>query len=115
MGDLFINISPPNLWKKMPKLAISSTIKMCISDACRVLKIYIPSGITGHSKHGTASNLAFARHVFVEKVCRVVLWPSILTFVKHYKLNLYNSADTSFGRRVLQHIVPEDSRVPPKI
>lgn len=103
--SLFISVSPPNLAQRMSKSAISYAIHSCIPEAYKTAKVEIPRGITAHSVRSTSTNAAFFKHSSMEDVCRAATWSSISTFTCQYKLNNYSSADASFGRRVLKHIL----------
>lgn len=52
---------------------------------------------------------------FYEEVCRVATWSSLSTFIRDYKINVYNFTDAAFGRRVLQTVLVNDDDILPKI
>lgn len=73
----------------------------------------VPAGITAHSTRSTATSAAFKNCASVVKFCKAATWSSDSTFVQHYKLNIFDSADATFGRKVLQQVVAKDSDGPP--
>lgn len=109
---LFINISLPHMGKRMSNTAISKALRNCIKEAYTVQGLPVPGEITAHSTRSAATNAAFDRNVPVEAVCRVAIWSSLLTFIRHYKLNLFDSAHAAFGRWILMSIL-DDDRPPP--
>lgn len=109
---LFINIAEPNKGKKTSS-SVSFAIHACIALAYKAVKILVSAGIMAHSTRCTATNAAFACQASVDEVYRAAKWTSISTFIRHYKLDKCNSADAAFGRRVLQHVLPENYDAPP--
>lgn len=110
---LFINISPPHEGEKMSKSAISSAMKSCIKEAYRAQKLLIPEGITAHSTRRAAANVALNRNASVEEICRAATRSSLSTFIRHYKINTYSSADAAFGRRALLNVLEDNDESPP--
>lgn len=112
---IFINISPPKLGQRMSKASIAATIRACIREAYLSSGLEVPSGISAHSTRSAATNAAYSNRASAEEICRAATWSSLSTFVKHYRLNVYASAEAAFGRRVLQHVMTGDGDAPPGI
>lgn len=110
---LFINISPPNRGGQMSTTSIGTTLRSCIQEAYKASKLVPPEGITSHSTRSVATSAAWANRALVEDVCKAATWSSISTFIRHYRLNAYSSADAAFGRRGLQQVTTTHDVIPP--
>lgn len=58
----------------------------------------ILTGITAHSVQSVGTNEISTRHTIVEEACKA--WSTVSAFVRHYKMNMYNSTDLALRRRV---------------
>lgn len=112
---LFINVLPPNLGLRMSMMAIRGAIRTCICEAYKALNLVPPEGITAHSTCSTVASAALLNRALIEDICKAATWSSVSTFVHHYKLHTQDSADTAFGRRVLQQVTTYASKDPPRI
>lgn len=112
---LLINISPPRLGDKMSSSPISGALRSCIKEAYIVLYLSPPIGIMAHSTRSAATSAAFANRTSAEEICRVAAWSSLSTFIRHYRINVWDSEDASFGRRVLQQVIQTDGESPPGV
>lgn len=110
---LFINVSPPNLGGRMSTQAIGTAIRSCISEAYKATRRVPPEGITAHSTRSAATSTALVNRASIEDICKAALWSSVSTFIRHYRLNTYSSADAAFGRRVLQQVIASHDVIPP--
>lgn len=70
--------------------------------------------VVEHLICSVSTNAALIYRAPVDDMCKVATCSSLLTFVKHYRLNLYGSAEAAFCRRVLWHNIPEESNNPPR-
>lgn len=111
--SLFISASTKK-GMKMSKSIIGSTPKAYIIDAYKIQKSDIQIGITAHLILSATTNAAFIRHAIAEETCKAATWPTISTFVRHYKRNIYDSADAAFQRRKLQHSLDSEDDGPPR-
>lgn len=97
----------------MSNPAISANIRSCIKEAYVSYGLPPPKGITAHSTRSAAMSAAFSNRASLEEICKAAAWFSLSTFVRHYKINTYDSADAAFGRRVLQQVMAETGTSPP--
>lgn len=74
-----------------------------------------PEEITAHSTRSAATSAALMNRASIEDICKAATWFSASIFVRHYRLNTYNSADAAFGRRVLQQVILTDDITPPGV
>lgn len=111
--SLFVNISPPRQGNRMSTSAISACLRTCIKEAYCALKLTPPSGIVAHSTRSAATSTAFANRASSEEICRAATWSSPSTFIRHYKIDVFDLADAAFGRRILQCVVNLDGESPP--
>lgn len=113
LDHLFINISPPNLGGWMSSQTIGTAISCCIKEAYRAARLVPPEGITAHSTRSAVTSAALANRASIENICKAVTWSTVSTFIRHYRLNIYSSADAAFGRRVLQQVMANHGVTPP--
>ncbi|XP_070590357.1 uncharacterized protein [Erythrolamprus reginae] len=84
--------------------SISRWIRECIAEAYGTTPHILPQGITAHSTRSAATSAAWRTQASAEDICRAATWTAPSTFIRHYKLDMYASAEASFGRRVLQRV-----------
>lgn len=77
MIKAFINILQLNLEGKMSEVAISKTLKLCITEAYKAFKKEIPQGIMAPNIRSASTNIALVNQPPVEKN----MWSSLATFV----------------------------------
>lgn len=111
--SLLVNISPPRTGRKVSTSTIGSTIRSCLAEAYKSLNLKIPEGITAHSLHSAANSTASCNRASVEEIRKATTWSSLSTFIRHYEINLYDSADAAFGHRFLQSVLTTDDDLPP--
>lgn len=113
--SLFINISPPRLGDKMSSAAISRALRSCIKEAYIALNLLLLQGITLHFIRSAATSATFTNQASAGEICRAAAWSSLSTFIRHYRINVRDSSDASFGRRVLQQVIKDDGKSPPRV
>ncbi|XP_070603189.1 uncharacterized protein [Erythrolamprus reginae] len=84
--------------------SISRWIKDCISEAYKAGGHTVPEGLTAHSTRSAATSAAWSTQASIEDICRAATWAAPTTFIRHYKLDSFASAEAAFGRRVLQRV-----------
>ncbi|XP_069827928.1 uncharacterized protein [Dendropsophus ebraccatus] len=62
--------------------------------------------LKAHSTRAVSTSWAEKGDVSLEQICKAATWSSPHTFFRHYRLDLSSTSDISFGRRVLQAVVP---------
>ncbi|XP_039189471.1 RNA-binding protein with multiple splicing [Crotalus tigris] len=76
---------------------IGRWIRNCIAEAYQSSSLPTPSHLTAHSTHSAATSAAWATQTSIEEICMAAIWASPSPFVRHYKIDRFASADTSFG------------------
>uniref|UniRef100_A0A2D4JA42 Uncharacterized protein n=1 Tax=Micrurus lemniscatus lemniscatus TaxID=129467 RepID=A0A2D4JA42_MICLE len=79
-------------------------MKATIAKAYKTQSLPVPRGITAHSTRSVATSAAWATQAPIAEICRVATWVSPSPFIRHHKIDVFASADASFGRRVLQRV-----------
>ncbi|XP_034272372.1 uncharacterized protein LOC117664972 [Pantherophis guttatus] len=102
---LFVSFLPSSMGKKVSSNTVGRWIKACISAAYASQGVKVPSRVLPHSTRSVATSAAWATQASIEEICKAATWSSISSFVKHYKIDSFASADAAFGRRVLQSII----------
>ncbi|XP_072006316.1 uncharacterized protein [Engystomops pustulosus] len=95
-----------NKGRKASKATIARWLRMAISSCYDIQEIPVPSGIRAHSTRAVSTSWAEKRGASLEQICKAATWTSSSTFSKHYRLDLPSSKDLSFGRKVLQAVIP---------
>ncbi|XP_071975450.1 uncharacterized protein [Engystomops pustulosus] len=95
-----------NKGRKASKATIARWLRLAIASCYDLQKIQIPSGIRAHSTRAMSTSWAERRVASLDQICRAATWSSSTTFSKHYRLDLHLSKDLSFGRKVLQAVIP---------
>ncbi|XP_066441090.1 uncharacterized protein [Eleutherodactylus coqui] len=92
--------------KAASKDAIARWLRRAIQEAYKAKGIPPPEGLKAHSTRAVASSWAERAHASIEQICNAATWTSGHTFIKHYRLDFKHSQDASFGRKVLQAVIP---------
>ncbi|XP_034289059.2 uncharacterized protein LOC117674930 [Pantherophis guttatus] len=103
---LLVSFLPSTMGQKVSSATIGRWIKLCISAAYKLKGSQVPGGIVPHSTRSAATSVAWAAQASIDEICRAATWSSISSFIRHYRLDTFASADAAFGRRVLQAIIP---------
>lgn len=90
--------------RKVTSSTIGRWMKACISKALEVQAWPVLRQITAHSTRSVATTAAWATQAPIEGICRAVTWSSPSPFIRHYKLEVYASAEALFGCSVLQRV-----------
>ncbi|XP_061474004.1 store-operated calcium entry regulator STIMATE isoform X1 [Rhineura floridana] len=106
--SLFVSFHPRSVGHKVSNPTLSRWLRACITLAYESLKLSVPASITAHSTRSAATSAAFATNAPVADICRAAVWSTPHSFIRHYKIDRYASADASFGRRVLQQVLNDD-------
>ncbi|XP_072009229.1 uncharacterized protein [Engystomops pustulosus] len=92
--------------RKASKATIARWLRLAIASCYDLQKSPIPAGIRAHSTRAMSTSWAERRGASLDQICRAATWSSSTTFSKHYRLDLHLSKDLSFGRKVLQAVIP---------
>ncbi|XP_069802153.1 uncharacterized protein [Dendropsophus ebraccatus] len=95
-----------NKGKKVSKSTIARWIKDSITEAYKAQDLPSPINIRAHSTRAMSTSWAERASASLEQICRAATWSSPHTFSRHYRLLLQSREDLSFGRKVLQAVVP---------
>nr|XP_056713104.1 RNA-binding protein 33 [Euleptes europaea] len=55
-----------------------------------------------------STTAAFDKHSPVDEICRAATWSSVSTFVKHYKISTWSSAQAAFGLSICLLLIDDD-------
>lgn len=102
--SLFVSFQPSSLGSKVTSTTLGRWIRACIAKSYEMHALPRPENITAHSTRSAATSAAWATQASLEEVCRAATWSSPSPFIRHYKLDVYASAEAAFGRRVLQRV-----------
>lgn len=105
-GSLFLQFSGIGKGEKASKSSIARWIKQVIQLAYSSAGVPIPAQLKAHSTRAMAASWAERQAASVEQICKAATWSSPNTFFRHYRLNVSDPSDLSFGRKVLQAIIP---------
>ncbi|XP_072006291.1 uncharacterized protein [Engystomops pustulosus] len=95
-----------NKGRKASKISIARWLKSAISTCYTLQGKEVPSNLKAHSTRAMSASWAERRGASLEQICKAATWASTSTFIKHYRLDLPSSQDLSFGRKVLQAVIP---------
>ncbi|XP_072002638.1 uncharacterized protein [Engystomops pustulosus] len=95
-----------NKGKKASKTSIARWLKLAISTCYTLQGKEVPTNLRAHSTRAMSASWAERRGASLEQICKAATWASPSTFIKHYRLDLPGSQDLSFGRKVLQAVIP---------
>ncbi|KAG8566962.1 hypothetical protein GDO81_013445 [Engystomops pustulosus] len=104
--NLFIQFQGKNKGRKASKISIARWLKSAISTCYTLQGKEVPSSLKAHSTRAMSASWAERRGASLEQICKAATWASTSTFIKHYRLDLPSSQDLSFGRKVLQAVIP---------
>ncbi|XP_072004446.1 uncharacterized protein [Engystomops pustulosus] len=104
--NLFIQFQGKNKGRKASKISIARWLKSAISTCYTLQGKEVPSNLKAHSTRAMSASWAERRGASLEQICKAATWASTSTFIKHYRLDLPSSQDLSFGRKVLQAVIP---------
>ncbi|XP_071978779.1 uncharacterized protein [Engystomops pustulosus] len=104
--NLFIQFQGKNKGKKASKTSIARWLKLAISTCYTLQGKEVPTNLRAHSTRAMSASWAERRGASLEQICKAATWASPSTFIKHYRLDLPGSQDLSFGRKVLQAVIP---------
>ncbi|XP_042300597.1 uncharacterized protein LOC121918648, partial [Sceloporus undulatus] len=108
--SLFVSFQPRSKGKKVSSSTLSRWIKLCILECYKVMNLPPPDGILAHSTRSSSTSAAFSTNAPLSEICRAATWKTPSTFARHYKLDIFQSAEAAFGRRVLQQVVPDSTK-----
>ena len=104
--SLFILHSGARQGHRATRRTIARWLKEAIEKAYSLGGIPIPEGIKAHSTRSMAASQAERAGATPEQTCKAATWSSFATFVRHYRVDLWSAKDQTFGRKVLQAVVP---------
>ncbi|XP_058014842.1 uncharacterized protein LOC131185882 [Ahaetulla prasina] len=104
---LFVSFQPLSLGQKVTKSVLARWIRAAIATAYESQSLPIPRRITAHSTRSAASSAAWGAQASIEEICRAATWSNPSSFIRHYRVDSYASADAAFGRRVLQTVLSQ--------
>ncbi|XP_034290509.1 uncharacterized protein LOC117675694 [Pantherophis guttatus] len=105
---LFVSFQPQSMGSKVSSTTLGRWLRASISLAYEAQSLPVPRGVTAHSTRSAATSAAWSTQASLEEVCRAATWTSPSPFIRHYRLDVYASAEASFGRRVLQRVSSQD-------
>ncbi|XP_071989492.1 uncharacterized protein [Engystomops pustulosus] len=105
-NNLFIQFQGKNKGKRASKTSIARWLKLAISTCYTMQGKEVPTNLKAHSTRAMSTSWAEKRGASLEQICKAATWASPSTFIKHYRLDLPCSQDLSFGRKVLQAVIP---------
>ncbi|KAG8537393.1 hypothetical protein GDO81_024595 [Engystomops pustulosus] len=104
--NILLQFRGKNKGRKASKASIARWIRTVIKEAFDANNLDISGTIRAHSTRGVAASWAEKRGASLEDICRAATWSTHLTFAKHYRLDVQSARDLTFGRKVLQAVVP---------
>ncbi|XP_077137578.1 uncharacterized protein LOC143803684 [Ranitomeya variabilis] len=105
-NSLFISYQGVRKGFRVSKNTLGRWIREAISLAYSAGGLQVPEGVRAHSTRAMATSWAERSEVSIEDICKAATWSSPTTFFNHYRLDLGGSSDLTFGRRVLEAVVP---------
>ncbi|XP_068126053.1 uncharacterized protein [Hyperolius riggenbachi] len=103
---MFVIFSGNARGSKASKPTLARWIKQAITEAYQIQGRQLSFPVKAHSTRAVSTSWAERAGASIEQICRAATWSSQNTFVKHYRLNVLANSDLSFGRKVLQAVVP---------
>ncbi|XP_058041733.1 uncharacterized protein LOC131199706 [Ahaetulla prasina] len=104
---LFVSFQPLSMGLKVTKSVLARWIRATIATAYENLSLPVPRNITAHSTRSAASSAAWGAQASIDEICRAATWSTPSSFIRHYRVDSYASADAAFGRRVLQTVLSQ--------
>lgn len=105
-SSLFVLMEGTHKGGKASKSTLGRWLKQAIKEAYISLGLEPPEGVLPHSTRAVAASWAERAGASPEQICKAATWSSFSTFIRHYRLDLLSASDQSFGRKVLQAVVP---------
>ncbi|XP_069609560.1 uncharacterized protein [Ranitomeya imitator] len=105
-SSLFVCFQGPRKGKKASKATIARWITDAISLSYSASGMSVPGEVKAHSTRAVATSWAEKAGASIDQICRAATWSSPSTFYRHYRLDLISSSDLTFGKRVLEAVVP---------
>lgn len=105
-NSLFLQFSGAGKGNRATKGTIARWVRQTIEMAYSSSGIPVPGTLKAHSTRAMSTSWAERQAASVEQICKAATWSSAHTFFRHYRLDVSGSADLSFGRKVLQAIIP---------
>ncbi|XP_069820996.1 uncharacterized protein [Dendropsophus ebraccatus] len=104
--SLFIQFQGKNKGRKVSKSVLARWIRNAIEQSYILQNLTSPLRIRAHSTRAVSTTWAERASASIDQICRAATWSSPHTFTKHYRLQLQRNEDLTFGRKVLQAVVP---------
>uniref|UniRef100_A0A803K726 Small ubiquitin-related modifier 3 n=2 Tax=Xenopus TaxID=8353 RepID=A0A803K726_XENTR len=104
-SKLFVIPRGPRKGLAPSKVTVSRWIVSCIVFAYQLAGREVPKDLKAHSTRAMATSWAAAAKAPPEAICRAARWSSATTFVRHYKLDVFQSQEARFGRKILQAVI----------
>ncbi|XP_068101601.1 uncharacterized protein [Hyperolius riggenbachi] len=105
-NHLFVAFAGSRKGLQVSKNTIARWIREIITLAYTNSGQSIPQSVNAHSTRSLATSWAERSGASLEQICKAATWSSHQTFVRHYRVDLLSSQDLSFGRKVLQNVIP---------
>ena len=105
-NSLFVLFSGARKGYGASKNTLARWLCMAIHEAYKAMDIEPPKGVVAHSTRAMATSWAERAGASPENICKAATWTSFSTFTRHYRMDLLAAAGQSFGRKVLQAVVP---------
>lgn len=104
--NLFVLFGGIHKGKSASKNSIGRWIRMAITEAYASQNQVNPPNLKAHSTCSIATFWPGNAGASIEQICQAAIWSSDSTFVKHYRIDLVSAPGLTFGRKVLQAVVP---------
>ncbi|XP_069835654.1 uncharacterized protein [Dendropsophus ebraccatus] len=105
-NSLLISFQGKTKGKSASTQTIARWVKQAVGECYRVKNMTPPVGFGAHSTRAVATSWAERAAVSIDQICRAATWSTPHTFFRHYRLQLSSTEDLTFGRSVLQAVVP---------
>lgn len=105
-NHLLVLFSGPRKGGQASKSTVARWIRQTITLAYEQTGSPVPGNLKAHSTRSLAASWAERAGASIEQVCRTATWAKQDTFLKHYRVELLSPQDLTFGRKVLQAVVP---------
>ncbi|XP_073427930.1 uncharacterized protein [Dendrobates tinctorius] len=103
---LFVSYQGARKGLKASKQTIARWVREAIILAYSSAGRAVPEGLKAHSTRAMATSWAERVDASIDQICKAATWSSPSTFFRHYRLDLSATSDLTFGRRVLQAVIP---------
>ena len=105
-NSLFVVFSRARKGYGASKNTLARWLRIAIHKAYKAMDIEPPTGVVAHSTRAVATSWAERAGASPEHICKAATWRSYSTFTRNYRMDLLAAAEQSFGRKVLQAVVP---------